>query len=182
MIFYKFNKQKAIEVILWLLQSKKIDQIYHVIKAIFYAEKYHLNKYFRPIVGDAYVAMKHGPVAEKTYNLLKMAGLKKDILVRDGFEEPLPFSRSGRVIKPHRKSNPHLLSESDIEALEYGLRQVEGRSFAAIKNDTHKMPGYRKTWDKRTTGSDPIDYTELLEPENLDKADEIFECSEELVM
>jgi uncharacterized phage-associated protein len=181
-IFYNFNKQKAIEAILWLLQTKKINQIYHVIKAIFYADKYHLNKYYRPIIGDTYVAMKYGPVADKTYSLLQIAGLKKDILVRDGFEKSLPFSRSGRIIEAKRKSNTDILSESDIEALEFGLKQVAGKSFQAIKNDTHKMPGYKKTWEKRTTGADQIDYIEFLDSENLDKSNEIFECSEELVL
>jgi uncharacterized phage-associated protein len=182
MIVYKYNKQKAIESILWLLQTKKINQIYHVLKAIFYADRYHLNKYFRPIIGDTYVAMKYGPVAGKTYDLLKMAGLKKDILIRDGFEQPLPFSRNGRVVFCKRKADADLLSESDIEALEYGLEKVKDRSFEEIKNDTHRIPGYKKTWENRTTGSDIIDYIELLDPENVDKSEEIFECSEDLVL
>ena len=56
---------------------------------------------------------------------------------------PLPFEmgRAWRII-PGREANTRLLSESDIEALAHGLRQVEGRSFGDLVRATHDEKAY----------------------------------------
>jgi hypothetical protein len=42
-----------------------------VLKVLFFADVNHLNNYGRPIVGDDYVALPHGPVPQTTYDILK---------------------------------------------------------------------------------------------------------------
>ena len=55
-IEFNTNVNKAIEVILWL--ANKINGIsrHKLLKLLFYADEYHLNKYGRPIIGDKYNA------------------------------------------------------------------------------------------------------------------------------
>ena len=56
---------------------------------------------------------------------------------------PLPFQigRAWRVVA-EREANTRLLSESDIEALAYGLEQVVGRSFDDLVRATHDEKAY----------------------------------------
>ncbi len=50
------------------------------IKLIFLADKLHLRKYGRPIVGDSYLAMKFGPVGSQTKNVAELSDrLPKEI-------------------------------------------------------------------------------------------------------
>src|ERR1700681_3309737 len=44
-----------------------------VLKLVYFADRYHLRKYGRPVVGDEYVAMNYGPVASGTKDLAEMS-------------------------------------------------------------------------------------------------------------
>jgi uncharacterized phage-associated protein len=134
-IQFKLNKQKAIEAVLWLIQRGESD-MYRIWKMLFAAEKYHLNKYGRPITGDAYMAMKYGTVPNWLYNeAMEQLGLG---LIR--YENTLFGERS-----PIRK----LFSESDIEALERGYNEYVGLNFEEVKTKNHKEPAWEKNWGKR---------------------------------
>jgi uncharacterized phage-associated protein len=48
---YQMNYEKAIEVVVWLANKNPGIDIYHVAKILYYAEKTHLNRHGRPIIG-----------------------------------------------------------------------------------------------------------------------------------
>jgi uncharacterized phage-associated protein len=89
--WYNVNTRKALETILWFVQRQgwPID-FFYILKALFFADKKHLNEYGHPILGDTYEAYLHGPVARTVYSLMKQddpletqflaeqAGLTKD--------------------------------------------------------------------------------------------------------
>jgi len=137
---YVPHTAKTLEVILWLANASQPIDIYHVVKAAFYADKYHLNKYGRPISGDEYQADRYGPLGQCIYGLLIQSPLEMLALETNG---PLPF-QIGRAwcVVAEREANARLLSESDIEALAYGLEQVAGRSFDDLVRATHDEKAY----------------------------------------
>jgi hypothetical protein len=137
---YVPHTSKTLEVILWLANASPQIDIYHVVKAAFYADKYHINKYGRPISGDEYQADRYGPLGQCIYGLLVQSPLEMLALESNG---PLPFQivSPWRVI-PDREANVRLLSESDMEALAHGLRQVEGRTFYDLVRATHDEKAY----------------------------------------
>jgi len=137
---YVPHTAKTLEVILWLANASQGIDLYHVVKAAFYADKYHLNKYGRPISGDEYQADRYGPLGQCIYGLLVQSPLEMLALETNG---PLPFvvGHAWRVI-PDREANIRLLSESDVEALAHGLGQVEGRSFDDLVRATHDEKAY----------------------------------------
>ena len=71
MIEFNFNVDKAYEVILYLSSLDEGISKMRLLKYLFFADVYHINKYGRPILGDKYVAMVKGPVLSKLYNLIK---------------------------------------------------------------------------------------------------------------
>src|SRR3990172_3908608 len=68
---YRFDPEKALNVILWVANRAKIPDFYRISKIIYFADKVHLQKYGRLICGDAYVAMKDGPVPSGVYDIMK---------------------------------------------------------------------------------------------------------------
>ncbi len=158
-ITFKINPQKQEEAILWLVNNCEHDLTkYFVLKILFYAEKYHLNKYGRPVIGDELSAMFDGPVPSKTYDLIK------DVL-NDKVKKAFVIKSDQRTIEPLRSANKDYLSESDIEALKYGLDKCKNLSFIELKEMSHKEPDYLKAWNARGgKGSNPIDLKDSLDP------------------
>ena len=44
---------------------------YQLVKALFLADRSHLNQFGRPVTYDNYVAMEHGPVPSMSYRILR---------------------------------------------------------------------------------------------------------------
>lgn len=155
---YTFNPQKALEAILWIAQQRpgKVD-LYHTVKAFFFGDLHHLNSYGRPIAGDFYCAMQHGPTPSGTYDLLK-----GDRLACAGLGE-MPFKKDEHdIIIPLREPNLDYLSESDIEALSKGWEVVKDKSFIELKVLADSHPAYKKTWENKETGADVINFSDLI--------------------
>jgi uncharacterized phage-associated protein len=66
-----WDKEKAIEAIVYLANRLDKPTKLKIFKLLYFADKLHMSRYGRFIVGDYYVAMKHGPVPSRTYNILK---------------------------------------------------------------------------------------------------------------
>ncbi|OQY45782.1 MAG: hypothetical protein B6240_08350 [Desulfobacteraceae bacterium 4572_87] len=52
-------------------KTDKRADFHKVFKILFFADQKHLSRYGRPVVGDYYVAMRHGPVPSRIYDILK---------------------------------------------------------------------------------------------------------------
>jgi len=134
-IKFKLNQRKAIEAVLWLMQ-RGASNMYHIVKMLFEAEKYHLNKYERPITGDSYVALELGTVPEWLYFT--------------AFEQlNMDFVKNGYYLHAKRPPITDMLSESDIEALELGYEKYAGLSFRGVKDLNHKEPAWQSAWKSR---------------------------------
>ena len=68
---FSFDPEKGIEVLLYI--ADKTKDIYKILKILYFADKLHLSKYGRFISGDYYIAMKHGPVPSRSYDIIKIA-------------------------------------------------------------------------------------------------------------
>ena len=160
-IHFRVNSCKALEVILWLANKQPGLGFHAILKLIFFADKYHLNRYGRPIVGDRYVAMHYGPVASVTYDILK-----GDLLaIEMTGEDPLPFGVRHQANRPHvypnRPARLDLLSESDMEALAHAFATYGHLGFDELYQITHDDPAYRSA-EKRGLNT-TIRYEDLIE-------------------
>jgi len=139
---YAPNVSKALEVILWIAQHRPGLDIYHIVKAVFFADKMHVSQYGRPICGDSYSAAPWGPLAQVTYNLLRHDPIELIALESNG---DLPFRVTDRYeVYGDREPNLRLLSETDVEALRYGVDHVKDKTFGALYLETHDDPAYLK--------------------------------------
>jgi uncharacterized phage-associated protein len=169
-IRFRPNIRKAVEAILWLAHAR-IDaglpaDMHALLKLLFFAEKVHLNKFGRPIVGDRFFARQYGPVPEITYDLLK----REPLLVQEIDGHALPFDARGEYeITPTRKPDLSRLSESDTEALSEAFASYGRMTFAQLTNASHAAKAYRNA---ESTASQLMDYADFLD-ESEDKSEKV---------
>jgi hypothetical protein len=168
---YVPNTSKALEVILWLANREPGIDIYHLVKAAFYADKEHVSAYGRPISGDEYEAKAYGPLPRVIYGLLRHEPL--EILALGRNHGPLPFEIGNDfVVKAGREPNLRRLSESDQEALQRGLDIVRDKSFDELVDLTHDDPAYLNA------AGGTMDYRDFLSADDPDRDAKAEDLSE----
>jgi hypothetical protein len=166
---YAVNTSKTLEMILWLATERPGIDVYHVVKAAFYADKHHLNEHGRPIAGDDYIADQYGPLGDVIYGLLKGDPLER--LALDGNGE-LPFTVENRFqVRAHRSPNLRRLAESEIRALRIGLNFVADKTFAELVDISHQEAAYVAAEGGR------MQYENLLEPADPERAAHLAETA-----
>lgn len=112
------------------------------LKLIFFADRYHLRKYGRPVTGDEYLAMPYGPVASSV----------KDIAEMSSFLDPKVSSYAKQYVSPINKFtfrsmapvDTDQLSESDIEALNFAWNNFGAIGKYELAELTHAYPEWKR--------------------------------------
>lgn len=160
-----FDAEKAVEAILYIAQKE--PDLFHVLKAFFFADKYHLANYGRQITGDNFVAMSHGHVPSAIYDIIKFVRGDGYYDMDDSVKEAFKVT-DHTTITPRRDPYLNYLSESDIEALENGIAQVHGRSFDELSEMCKNEPSYSEA---DSSGYIPLTAIVL----SLENGEELFE-------
>ncbi len=112
------------------------------LKLLFFADRYHLRKYGRPVSDCAYFAMKHGPVASEAKRVAEESvrldnhsrTYAKRYLRKD---DTYHFSSVGDI-------DLAVLSESDREALDFAWQTFGHYSEFRLRDITHHYPEWKK--------------------------------------
>ncbi|RJO69658.1 MAG: DUF4065 domain-containing protein [Myxococcales bacterium] len=154
-ISFKFDRQKAIQAILWFLarHGGKLEKL-KLIKLIFFADREHLAKYARPIIGGSYVAMQHGPVLSELLNLINST--EKTV-------KNLGFNLSERNVVSTGQYDEDFLSESDIEALRTINTSMGSMDSNRLRNRTHGLKAWKNNYpDPSENTSRPLPYEDFF--------------------
>lgn len=149
-ISFPYDRDKATQSILWLLHRHggSMDKL-KLVKLVFYADREHLARYGRPIVGGSYVAMRHGPVSSELLDQINEAVP----------EASLPFVTQNYHILAQGPVDEDELSESDIKVLEdinstYGCYDP-----FTLRNLTHQLRAWKQHYpDPNVNTSYPLPY------------------------
>lgn len=139
MVNIKFNSEKALEAILYVASKAPIPDIYHVIKALYFADLKHLDRYGRLITGDKYIAMRYGPVASGALDIVNLAKGKQAFLPAGISIDTILNSVDvvGKNINAIRQYRESAFSESDIECLDEAISEIGGLDFDTICQKSH---------------------------------------------
>lgn len=134
-IRFKFSAAKALAAIQEMLRENGPLDLHTILKACYFADKEHLNRFGRPVFGATYRAMKFGPVPLEIYEMLKEEPLWLAEIGIDSF----PWKVEGyRVsLQQIKGSNEALLSESDIDCLSAGIKKSLSMNFSERTLATH---------------------------------------------
>src|ERR1017187_2521609 len=132
---FALDTDKAVEAALYVAARIPNPTLHSISKVLFHADKSHISRYGRPISGDRYVAMKHGPVPSATYDILKT--------LRGDSTFPLPqrardaLSVEGYTVRVMRPADESVLSQSDIECLAESASENGAKSFSHLTAQSH---------------------------------------------
>jgi uncharacterized phage-associated protein len=127
-----------------------------LLKLLYIADRECLAESLRPITGDRPVAMNHGPVLTRTYNLIK----SQDI------DSPL----WDRFIQPHGPQDLRLienpgvgkLSQYEIDKLQSTSERHRTMNDYDIALETHEFAEWKRNQPERPRGSKPIPLADRL--------------------
>lgn len=121
--------------------TQKCD-VYHIVKAAFYAQEFHLVRYMRPLCKDSIIALPYGPAPSAIYDALKIArGDARAIAYHkwDGLMEvAAPIAFNDELFSTKEQPDMECLSRSQVECLDAALSKVGEMSFDELVNNTHQ--------------------------------------------
>src|SRR5262249_47279886 len=135
----KFDKEKAIEAIIYLTQNISDPTFHSIGKLLYLADKTKLERFGSFICDETYYAMPEGPVPSNVYDLMK------DVK-SNGSDD---FSvENGRDIRALRAPDLDVLSDADIECLDTIIARYGNAPYWERRNITHDE-AYYEAWNNR---------------------------------
>jgi uncharacterized phage-associated protein len=145
-IHLRFDLKKATQSINFLAIKShgEIDKI-KVVKLIYFADRFHLRKYGRPITNDEYWAMGWGPVNS---NVLDIADMSRFLGEMEREYACQYIESSGlNIIKSIREVDTKVFSQTDIEALSWAWGTFGHHDGFALADLSHHYPEWEKFKD-----------------------------------
>ncbi len=99
---FRVNWEKALQAIDFIATRRAGLTQYYIGKILFFADRDHLLDFGRPITGDKYVAMEHGPVPSAIRDLLKLDSDYPDDLL-NALSERVTIEHDGNLQKVFSK-------------------------------------------------------------------------------
>ena len=186
--------KKATQALNFFAQKKdgKINKM-KAIKLIYLADRLHLRKYGRPIVGDVYWAMKLGPVGSRAKDVAELADMPPgDFIYAKKYIRPIEDRKTFVSQKP---SDLDVFSKTDIECLEAVYKKFSDKDQFELADYTHQLPEWLKHKKELDDGKKRVkmNYTDFfndapksddffaISKTDLSLAKELFEESQEVV-
>lgn len=146
MIRFRTNWSKCIEAIDLLSRAHDGITQYYVGKVCYFADREHLLDYGRPITGDRYVAMEHGPVPSSVRDLLKQdGGLADDVLTHLYERVSINKAQNLQHVSSRHVDGFEHLSPTDQEYLLAALQKYGKMGFTELKRVSHDV-AWQAAW------------------------------------
>lgn len=140
---FRFDPEKALQVILYLASKAGIPDIIHVCKCLYFADKKHLEQVGRFICGDTYIAMANGPVPSGTYDLIRdVQNPTRQSLWADDARST--FRLQGWRIVPVAQLDTGVFSKNELASLDWALEHYSSLTARQLIDISHKEKAYKE--------------------------------------
>lgn len=153
MITFEFRPEKFLNAVAYLGKRCTATTKKKICKLLYFADKEHLLQYGRPITGDTYYRLPHGPIPTQGLDLLNGKGSLAGLAVRQGF-----FVVDGWDVKVKRDFEDRVFSKSELRVLENVCRMYGKLPANELERLSHEEPSWKKTPE-----NDRIDFALLFE-------------------
>jgi uncharacterized phage-associated protein len=113
------------------------------LKLLFFAERYHLRKYGRPITNDEYFAMDYGPVPSGAKDLAESSDFRPKVEVEYAGQFIAP-SEDRLLFKSVASVEDAVFSKTDLEALRFAWDAFHSCKPFDLVELTHAYPEWKK--------------------------------------
>ena len=136
MLIDRLDHTKRLEVLLYV--ASRVGCVSRIHTIIYFANRYHLERYGRFVINDFAVIRNDEIVLLILHNMID--GLVKKFHHYQEITESLNYHvrQSGaRMLTPKRMANLDYLSESDIECLNEAINKIKSMSFRDLERFSH---------------------------------------------
>jgi uncharacterized phage-associated protein len=144
---FGLNKRRAVEAIDFLAMQQPGITHYYICKVLFLADREHLRDHGGLITGDRYLALAHGPVPARIY----------DLLMPDSIEEAewltllhgrISASVDGSAMQFYSRGRDHFpnLLRTHREYLWRFAREIRPLSFWSVADLAHQDEAWKMAW------------------------------------
>jgi uncharacterized phage-associated protein len=160
-IRFRFTPEKLVQALAFFADRgvRDLDKM-KAAKLLFHADKYHLLRYGRPVLGDQYACMEYGPVPSASLNVMNdvVAGdAHFPPVAKELFDEYLTVEKKMfakyPVFRSRKQPDLDAFSDSDIEALEYAHTNYGAKTAWQLSEDSHAEPSWKLANEQRAPGS-----------------------------
>jgi len=164
-IHFRFDSEKLVQALAFFASRGVTDlDTLKTVKLLYFADRRHLLRYGRPIIGDQYYCMKNGPIPTTALGQIQDVVAEHPTGDHDAlFDEYFSVDRGPKHPRLIAKKEPDLdvFSSSDIEVLEEVAREYGGKSAWTLRNLAHLDECVKAADDERLKkgiGSVPIPF------------------------
>lgn len=150
-----FSPVRALESLLFLAGNLEQPTIHEVLKLRYFADKIHLEKFGFMASGDNYCAMKFGPVASNTYNMLKAARGERSAWIHPDLISAVEGSLevvNSKFVHALRAADLSVLAPSDAECLKEALAAYGNMPFKERTELSHDA-AWERAWEAAASDS-----------------------------
>jgi uncharacterized phage-associated protein len=142
-IFFRFYHEKIIQILAYLQKKVETKDKLKLIKLLFFADRQYLREYVSPMSFDIYFALRNGPVASRTLNMLNLYEDYIDSQILDAIKNKiiLTKNKTERIILEDKTD---YISEAEIETLDFICNTFGKFDTLALIELTHDYPEWKR--------------------------------------
>ena len=161
-IQFRTNRKKAIEALVFLAGNQPRIDVFHICKVIYFADREHLRKFGRPVLGDNYFAMDDGPVPSFILDVTKRSSFLSSEWKNYAGKRLVVDDKDGYVrLIARTQFDDSLFSRTDIECLRESLGKYGEMPFLELWQLVHKEQAWKENY-KGSGTSTKIPYEDLI--------------------
>ena len=132
------------EALIFIAKRMPDGDLYNSLKAIYFADRHHLEHHGHQIYNETYSALTHGPVPQAAYDAANVLIGKLMFSSFDDDAVRAALRRKGDTLTALRDADFSKLSRAVIESLEWGIRYCRDMKFGQTKTASHDS-AYERT-------------------------------------
>jgi uncharacterized phage-associated protein len=151
-----FNIEKTVQVFYYIQKHAETYSKLELIKFLFFADRIHVRKHFSFISIDNYFAMKYGPVANNSLDVLNK---QTEYLSNYPASELKHIDSVTKVNKAKRiiaKVSNDLLSKNEMSSIDKSIKLFSGKKLVDISHDYPEWKRYKELFDLQLISKEPV--------------------------
>ena len=162
---FPFSHRKATQALNFM--ARQAGGSIHKLKAlklVYFADRYHLRRFGRPVIGDEYLAMEYGPVPSNTKDIAEIS----EFLGKEEREYAKTYIRPNKHYSygSEREVEEKVFSQSDRDALAWAWKNFGHVARFNLAEMTHAYPEWKRheaSLKAKLTSRAPMNYRDFLE-------------------
>ena len=134
----------GLEALIFIAKRMPDGDLYNALKAIYFADRHHLEHYGHQIYNETYCALPHGPVPQSAYDATRVLIGERMFSNFDDDAMRAALRRNDKKLTALRDADFSKLSRSVVESLEWAVRYCSDMKFGQTKTASHDS-AYERT-------------------------------------